>query len=153
MRLSQSDEEKDQFLRIPVKFQKTFLTPLKDMRRFVAAILSSHYMEHGCVTIDQVVFEPTNLMALLARHSISVPSCIHTTVTAFGRSEISTLLSAVFGDSVDFLFMPSPRRFAIYADHDEYATFLADSQSDLNMVTAPLEHGGFTVVPDFKREF
>jgi len=153
MRLSETGEEAERFLRVPGKFQSTFLTPPTELPRFVATILSPFRLDHANITIKQAVFEPQHLLRLLASHSIAAENCENLMVTAFGHNEIVALLEAAFGDWVDFLFTPAPRRFAIYADHDEYTTFLADSQSDLKLITAALEHGGFAGVPEYKREF
>lgn len=152
MRLSETSEETDRFLRIPAKFQKTFLTPIKDLHRFVATILSPFRLEHGRVTIEQVIFPPTNLLALLASHSIHTQHCNDITVTAFGQSEIAALLEAALGDWLDFLFVPTPKSFAIYVGHDEHITFFADSHSELLLVTTGLDSKGFTAAPDYIRE-
>jgi hypothetical protein len=42
--------------------------------------------------------------------------------------EIAPLLEAALGDWVDFLFVPVPKPFAIYADHDDYITLYANSR-------------------------
>jgi hypothetical protein len=55
-------------------------------------------------------------------------------LTAAGQQEIETLLHAAFSDSIDFIFVPEPRPFAIYADHDEFTTFFAHTRSNLNHV-------------------
>jgi hypothetical protein len=39
---------------------------------------------------------------------------------------------------VDFLFIPTPKPFVIFADHDEYTTFYANTRSNLNRVAEPL---------------
>jgi hypothetical protein len=49
-------------------------------------------------------------------------------------------LIAVLSDCVDFLFIPTPTSFVIYADHDEYITFYAHTRSNLNQVANPLQH-------------
>ena len=39
---------------------------------------------------------------------------------------------------MDFWFIPTPEAFVIYADHDEYTTFFANSNANLNGVVEPL---------------
>jgi len=72
-------------------------------------------------------------------------------LTAAGRREIETLLHAIFSDWVDFIFVPEPRSFAIYADHDEYTTFFAHTRSNLNQVVTTLVDKGFKTVPGYDR--
>jgi hypothetical protein len=48
--------------------------------------------------------------------------------------------------------MPAPKPFVIYADHDEYTTFFANTKSNLNRVAQPLTAGGFVSVPDYERQ-
>jgi hypothetical protein len=61
------------------------------------------------------------------------------------------LLLAVFSDWVDFIFVPEPKSFGIYADHDEFTTFFAHTRSNLNRVVKPLAEGGFKMIPDYER--
>jgi hypothetical protein len=70
-----------------------------------------------------------------------------------GREEVEELLIAALGDWVDFLFVPSPKPFVIYADHDEFITFYANTKSNLNRVGTALLARGFKVVEDYTREF
>jgi hypothetical protein len=37
--------------------------------------------------------------------------------------EVPALLVSAFSDWSDFLFVPRPKPFVIYADHDEWVTF------------------------------
>jgi hypothetical protein len=54
--------------------QRTFHTPLKNLGPFVANILSAvEPIRSGRIIIDEVVFEPCKLNALLALNSISTP--------------------------------------------------------------------------------
>jgi len=118
----------------------------------VAAIVSpNEQMKSGCVTIEQAVFEPTNLLNLLASHSMPPRYARGISLTAAGQREIETLLHAIFSDSIDFIFVPEPRSFAIYADHDEYTTFFAHTRSNLNQVVTTLVDKGFKTVPDYDR--
>ena len=96
------------------------------------------------------MFEPKNLNALLADRclppSLQSESCIEAT----GQQETAALLQAALSDSVDFWFIPTPKPFVIYADHDEYTTFFANSKSNLNGLIEPLLKQGFQKV-DYER--
>jgi hypothetical protein len=110
-------------------------------------------MKSGCLTIEQAVFEPTHLINLLASYSMSMPpryGCGFS-LTATGQQELEMLLLAVFSDWVDFIFVPEPKSFGIYADHDEFTTFFAHTRSNLNRVVKPLAEGGFKMIPDYER--
>lgn len=62
------------------------------------------------------------------------------------------LLKAALSDWVDFWYVPTPRVFMIYADHDEYSTFFADTKSSLNRVALPLLEARFKEVRDYQRD-
>ena len=47
--------------------------------------------------------------------------------------------------------VPDPRPFVIYADHDQYATFFAQTKGNLNRVIVPLKRSKFRHVEDFTR--
>jgi hypothetical protein len=152
MNISEAPGALKKFRRTAWKCQQTFLSPMNDLRRFVTAIVSaSEQMKSGCVTIEQAVFEPTNLLTLLASHSIPPRYARGISLTAAGQQEIAALLHAIFSDCIDFIFVPEPRSFAIYADHDEYTTFFAHTRSNLNRVATTLVDKGFKMVPDYDR--
>jgi hypothetical protein len=139
------------FKRTPWRFQRTVETPpLKDLERFVSVILGANPCERAKVTIDDYVFEPKMVNALIGNASGGIRHDL--AIEATGR-EVGRLLVACFSDWVDFLFVPTPKPFVIYADHDEYATFYAISKSNLNLVTEPIRKAGFTLVEDWTREF
>ena len=52
--------------------------------------------------------------------------------------EARELLQALLSEWIDFLFVPIPERFLIYADHDEYITFLAHHRVELMAVVEAL---------------
>lgn len=134
------------------RFQQTFHTPLKDLDRFVSTIFSAHGPpDKGCVTIDQVVFEPRILNALLAEHSIAGGLGRDVTLDATGRQEVEGLLRSTLGDWIDFLFVPQPKPYVIYADHDEYTTFYANSKGNLSKIVHALSEGGFKRIEDYER--
>jgi len=151
MTLSEAAGEIKRFRRRSWKFQRTFETPLKNLRSFVTTILATSPLKQGRTTVEQVVFEPKHLLDLLASRSIPAQHCRSVTLTTTDKSEIAPLLEAALGDWVDFLFVPVPTSFVIYADHDEYITFFANSRSNLNRVISALEAKGFKNVPNYIR--
>jgi hypothetical protein len=153
MTTAEASGEVERFHKIPWKFQQTFRTPLKALPTFVKTILSVFPFREGRVTIEQAVFEPKNLSGLLARHSIPAQHFQSVTVTAADHKEIAEVLEAAFADWVDFIFVPVPEPFAIYADHDEYTTFFAHNLSNVNQVAAALKSNGFNAIPDYIRNF
>lgn len=96
------------------------------------------------------MFEPKNLNALLARFSLPPALQKESSVQAANHDETGALLQAALDDWVDFWFVPTPKPFVIYADHDEYLTFFANSKSNLNGVSDPLREKGFETV-DYER--
>src|SRR5262249_26305718 len=97
------------------------------------------------------VFEPKNLKVLLANPPQAFGH--DWLVSATSRDEVHKLLRTTFSDWVDFVFIPSPKPFVIYADHDEYSTFYANTKSNLNRVTAILSEKGFSQVENWERQF
>jgi hypothetical protein len=149
--LSERPEEIRQFRVKPWPFQQTFKTPLKDLNRFVATILAPFSLEKGTISTDEVVFEPEDLLHLLANNSLSVQDQYHLTIEAEGQQALADLLQAALGDWVDFVFVPSPEVIAIYADHDEYTTFYTRDDSTLKNLVSDLEKSGFDAVSDYTR--
>lgn len=151
MRLSATSGSLKRLGKVTWRFQQTFLTPLRNLQPFVATIISARErIEAATITIDSVVFEPENLNALLSSQSLPPSLQRESSIEASGQQEIGALLQAAFSDSVDFWFIPTPKPFVIYADHDEYTTFFAATKSNLNGVVEPLLKAGFETV-DFER--
>jgi hypothetical protein len=152
MKMSETPGALKQFRRTPWKFQQTFQTPLKNLRKFVTTIvLAIQPFEAGRLTIEQVVFEPKHLISLLTSCTIP-PRYEHgLSVTAVGRQEAEALLQAGLSDWIDFIFVPEPKPFVIYADHDEFTTFYAHTRSDLNQVVTALLAQGFEPVLNYER--
>ena len=141
-----------QFRRTAWKFQRTFKTPLKNLQPFVATIiLGAQSFRTACITVEQAVFEPKHWIEQMNRYSL--PPSYHKgdSVVATGPQEIEDLLHAALSDWLDFLFVPAPRPFVIYADHDEYTTFYANTRSNLNRVAEPLLARGFEEVSGYQR--
>ena len=137
--------------RVPWRFQQTFLTPLRNLQTFVATIISGReQILAGTVTIDSVVFETKKLNALLVNQSLPPSLQRESSVEVTGQQQVGALLEAALGVWADFWFVPTPKPFVIYADHDEYTTFFANSKSNLNGVVEPLLKQGFQTV-DYER--
>jgi hypothetical protein len=135
-------------------FQQTFLTPLDDLARFVDVILSAlPGIEGAVVAFDHVVFEPRyELVALYERYGLP-PKWRggRLGVEARGAAEAGELLRSVLSEWIDFVFVPTPERFVVYADHDEYITFLARGKGGSSEVVEALTAAGFRAV-DYVRK-
>ena len=156
MTLSHTPGVIKQFRRTPWKFQQTFHTPLGNLAPFVTAIASAiEPLRGGTVTITSVIYddpvELRYLSPLLAKYGTLSP-LFHPdwSIDAADREEIHALLLAAFSDFINFIFIPNPSRFSIYADHDEYVSFFAHTKSNLNSVVSRLTGQGFTPV-DYQR--
>jgi hypothetical protein len=153
MNLSDAPSPLKHLCKTPWKFQRTLRTPLTKIAPFVSTILASvPSLQTARVTIESVAFEPKHLLEVLARHSLPRQYSKGTSVLADGQREIEELVRAVFSDSIDFLFVPTPKPFVIYADHDEYSTFYANTRSNLNRVTDALLADGIDEVPGYQRQ-
>ena len=104
------------------------------------------------MAIEQAVFEPKHWIDLLTRYSLPPRYAKGVSVTATGQQELEELLHTAFTDWFDFLFVPTPKPFVIYADHDEYTTFCANTRSNLNRVVEALSAKGFQEVTEYWRE-
>ena len=154
MKVSSSPKTVKQFQRNPWPFQATFQTPLKDLERFVSTFISAHqFIQNGCMTIDDYIFEPKTLNAFLAQHSVSAVLTHGVSLEADGQQQVKALLRATLADWIDFLFIPFPKRFAIYADHDEYTTFYANTKGNLSKIVHALKEKRFEQVDDYERTF
>ena len=153
MKVSQLQGSLKRFRRTSWRFQQTFQTPLKNLKPFVATISSALApVGSASVTIDQVVFEPKHLIGLLSDHLLPPQYGHEWCIEAESQSEVEDLLEAALGDWVDFVFVPAPKPFVIYADHDEYTTFYANTKANLNRVVQSLKEEGFVSVPDYERQ-
>ena len=152
MNVSDTPSALKQIRKTAWKFQQTFKTPLNNLQPFVAAILSTASPETACITIEQAVFEPKRWIDLLTRYSLPPRYGKGVSVTAVGRQEVEELLHTAFSDWFDFLFVPTPKPFVIYADHDEYTTFYANTRSNLNRVAEALSAKGFEEIAEYRRQ-
>ena len=152
MTLSQTPGSLKRFRRTPWRFQQTFQTPLNNLPPFVSTIISAcDSLKAGSLTIDEVVFEPKHLISLLHRYSLPPQYGRDWCIAVTGQQEVVELLEAGLSDWVNFTFVPQPKPFVIYADHDEYATFYANTKSNVNGVVQALSGAGFEEVPDYQR--
>lgn len=154
MTASEALETLERFRKDPWEFQQTFETPLKNLPPFVARVVSAGGpLQAGSLVIDLVVFEPRTLIDMLTAYSIPPKYDRGFCVRAEGQQEVEELLRVVLNDWVDFLFVPEPQTFAIYADHDEFTTLYAHTRSGLDRVAGPLSHDGFKVESAYVRSF
>jgi hypothetical protein len=154
MDLSYTPGAINKFGRTAWKFQKTFRTPRKNLHPCVSSVVAAvPTIQEACLTIDKVVFEPKNLMALMTRCSAPLRYGRDITMTASGTNESEALLLAALSDWVDFLFVPRPKPFLIYADHDEYATFYTQTLSNRNVVSRALVKQGIGEIVGYRRHF
>ena len=154
MTITQIQGAMKRFRRAPWRFQQTIETPMQDLDEFVSAIASTHgHLEGAIVTIDQVVFDTDNLNALVTDGVSRLGLARDFWISTDDAKEVEPLLRAAFADWIDFLFVPTPKPFVIYADHDEYATFYANTKSNLNQIVEPLSSHGYKLVQDWTRDF
>ena len=140
------------FRRTSWKFQVTFQTPLQALEPFVSAILGQEpAIERGILTVHDVVFEPKKLQALIPSGGDSLAVGKDSCFEAESRTEVEKLLNAAFGEWVDFLFVPTPKPFVIYADHDEYTTFFFNTKSGISQLTETLVKSGVRQVHEYQR--
>jgi hypothetical protein len=140
-----------QFRANPWPYQKTLVTPRKDMARFLSTLLTVFPIDRGVASTDQVVFEPDNVLELLKSRQLSMGNYWTFCLEASKNEDVAALLAAMLSDWIDFVFVPSPTSFAIYADHDEYLTIYAPSSQERDHLVTRLELEGFRFVADYVR--
>jgi hypothetical protein len=135
----------------PFPFQTTYVTPLKELPDFVSTILARFTVADGAVWIEQIVFEPRELIWYLrGRGFVSDEGKLNRAILhAESRAEVAELLECVLGQWTDFAFIPSPKEFAIYADHDEYTTIFVSTAEVLNRLNTEMENKGFKTAKDW----
>ena len=135
-------------------YQETFRTTSRQVRLFTSTVLAAHtHLDAGSVTLEQVVFTPKNLEALLANNDLPLTYGRDTTITASGAKECEALLEAAWSDWLDFYFVPAPSTFQLFADHDEYTTFFAATKGHLARIVTALSAAGFSRVEGYRREW
>jgi hypothetical protein len=138
-------------LRAHPKFQQTFWTPGQHAGKLAKMIVSAGGLEAAQLGIRRVVFEPRNIKTLLEQHSLRPANVNRLAIEADGPEEVEALLRASFSDSVDFLFIPQPKPFVVYADHDEYTTFFSHTRANLNLVVHAVSREGFKTIEGYTR--
>jgi hypothetical protein len=135
-------------------FQQTFVTPLDQLASFTMKVIAAHApLVSAGVTVYQVVFPPKNLETLLAEHSLPLTYGRDWTIRATGPEEIAALLVAAWRDPLDFYFTPTPKRFHLFADHDEYTTVFGATKGHLSKLTTALSSAGFLRVDGYQRDW
>ena len=136
------------------QYQLTFQTPAKRLPEFAGLILrGDRPVRSAQLLIVQVVFRPLeNLEALLADHELPVDLARGPSLFAETPDESLALLAAALGDWMDFYFLPSPKRFLLFADHDEYTTLFAHRKAPLSRISGHLAAAGFEEVTGYVRQ-
>ena len=119
----------------------------------MSALLSPFHFDGARAVIEQIVFDPEDLIAYLQTVGIkSDEGKLHeATLTAESRSEAETMLEHLFGDWIDFVFLPSLNaQFAIYADHDEYTTIFCKEFEAIESIRKSAREHGYKEVEDWR---
>lgn len=134
------------------QYQRTFVTPLSRAQLLSKLVLeSAASTRSGLFYIETDVFTTERLEELLAENEISADRVEGLSITAEDRSECQSVLDAALADSVDFYFVPEPKPFLLYCDHDDYTTFFAHRKGPLSQLSEALSGGGFREVLDYVR--
>jgi len=64
------------------------------------------------------VFEPKELIEVLARYSLDPIYSTGAALECNGERETRELLVAAFASWIDFSYVPKPKRFVIYTEHE-----------------------------------
>jgi len=152
MTLTQTPGTVKRFRRTQWRFQQTVVRPHADnLAAFVSTITAAHgHIEEATVTLDQIVFR-TERMTALCPAGAPLPLTREPSISARAE-EVDALLAAAFKDGPDFIFIPNPKPFVFYADHDDYITFYANTKSHLNHIIEPLASRGYKLVKNWQRE-
>jgi hypothetical protein len=153
MTITQTPGAIKRFRRTPWRFQQTVERPhADDLGAFVSTITAAHgHIEEATVTLDQIVFGTERMTALCPAGS-PLLLARDASILASGE-EVDALLIAAFMDGPDFIFIPKPKPFVFYADHDDWITFYANTKSHLNRIIEPLESHGYKLVKNWQRGF
>jgi hypothetical protein len=128
------------------------VTPRQRLPAFAEVLLRGSSVESGYLFVDTVVFTPDRVAGVLAAHGLDGTSCTGSTITADGLGECRALLAAALGDDIDFFFVLVPRRFLLYADHDEYVTLFTHKRGELARLSEALIGDGVKEVAGFTRK-
>ena len=132
-----------QFRANPWPYQTTLVTPRKNMTSFLSALLTTFPADRGVASTDQLVFEPDSFLELLKARNLAIENYWTFCAEASNSEDVAVLLDAMLDDWIDFVFVPSPASFAIYADHDEFLTLYVPGSSALDHLSDQLRLAGF----------
>ena len=140
------------FRRTPWRFQQTIEIPqgFSGVEGFASAIAAHGHIEEATVIIDEIIFDMERMTALCPAGA-PLPLTRESSLSATGN-EVATLLATAFIDAPDFIFIPTPKPFVCYADHDNWITFYANTKSNLNHIIEPLTSLGYKLVKNWQRE-
>jgi hypothetical protein len=132
----------------PFPFQQTYVTQMTELPRFVSTLLAPFEVKEGALWIEVIVFEPKELIWYLrGRGFVCTEGQLNRAILqAENIVEAAELLECVLGQWTDFAFIPSPKEFVIYADHDEYTTIFTASDETLNSLRSTMKLEGFKEV-------
>lgn len=135
----------------PFPFQQTYVTPLPELSRFVHTLLRRFEIDGAIVRVETIVFTPDDLIQYLNSVGVRTDSGLldGAIIEAETALEASKILEGVLGDWIDFAFITSPEKFAIYADHDEYTTVFTASSELLDALREDMESEGFKAVDNW----
>jgi hypothetical protein len=125
-------------------YQRTLVTPRKNMASFLSALLDAFPVDQGVASTDQVIFEPDNFLELLKSRELEIENYRTFNAEASNTEDATALLAAMLNDWIDFVFVPSPPSFAVYADHDDYLTIYVPSSPERDRLVTRLELEGFS---------
>lgn len=134
------------------QYQRTFVAPLSRRQLLSKIVLdTAASTRSGLFYIETDVFATTRLEEVLVQSELSADRVEGLSITAEDRSECQSLLDAALADSVDFYFVPEPKPFLLYCDHDDYTTFFAHRKGPLSQLSEALSGEGFREVLDYVR--
>ena len=133
--------------------QRTFRTPLQRLEPFISCLLAQDPpFTTSAVLVDQVVFTPKHLEDLLTGHKLPLNYGEGQSIAAEDSQETVALLGAALADWLDFYFVPNPKKFILYADHDEYTTLFAVRKGTLSQLVGRLAQAGVSEVSGYHRD-
>ncbi|HWR15624.1 MAG TPA: hypothetical protein VN577_12400 [Terriglobales bacterium] len=139
------------FGRTAWRYQRTYQIPAgKNVARFASAIIQAlEEARDANLTVDNLVFEPEHLKTLIGSNEMHLEHDV--TIEVEGRDALIQVLEAAMKDIGDFLFVPRPKRFVLYADRNQRATFFSQSAASLNKMSEFLSNEGFQELPVRRR--
>jgi hypothetical protein len=152
MRMSLANTSGWRFREAPFSLQQTYVTPLKELPRFVETLVQPFALEKASACIELFVFEPTQLIWYLRGFGIRTDEgeLNRATLQAENRTEALDLLECMLAQWADFAFIPSPEGFAVYADHDEYTTVFTEDAEALASIHEAMCSLGFKAVDNWR---